>query len=138
MTKATYALLAIVLFCVIGFTWAHKSRAASETAPTPIQKIMRARIGWLKAMSADLKVMKYEPVVKDARALAAQTHGLAQKLTNPDAKSLTMKVSGLAMELADAAAKKDGATAGTKFKGIEATCNACHAKFRKHYKLIKL
>lgn len=138
MKKSLSALLVITLAVGIAFVCSHRSLAATKKAPTAIQKVMRARIGWLKAMSKDLKMMKYKPVEKDAKALAAQTHGIAQKLTNAEAKALTMKVSTLATELAHAAAKKDGAAAKMKFEGIEATCNACHAKFRRHYKEIKL
>jgi len=130
MKKTTYALLAIGLFCVIGFAWAQQSRAASEMEPTPIQKAMRARLGWIKAMTADLKTMKYDEVTKDAKALSTQTGNIAKNLSNPEAKELTMKVSTLAMDLADAADKKDGKMAELKLKGIKATCGQCHAKFR--------
>ncbi len=130
MKKTTYSLLAIGLFCVIGFVWAQQSRAASEMQPTPIQKAMLARAAWLKAMTADLKTMKYEEVAKNATALAGQTGNIAKNLSNPEAKELTMKVSTLAADLAEAAGKMEGKTAEAKLEGIKATCGQCHAKFR--------
>lgn len=130
MKKATYSLLAIGLFCLIGFVWAQQSRAASEMQPTPIQKAMLARAAWLKAMTADLKTMRYKEVANDATALAGQTGKIATNLSNPEAKELTMKVSTLATALAGAAGKKDGKTAEVKLEAIKATCGQCHAKFR--------
>ncbi len=130
MKKTVFFPMVVGLFCVIGFTWTAQGRATSKTAPTPIQKAMLARAGWLKAMTADLETMRYKMVRRDARALASQTRTIAKKLANPEAKRLTLKVSSLAGALADAAGKKNGAVARMKLAGIKATCGECHAKFR--------
>jgi hypothetical protein len=130
MKKLTYSLLAIGLLCVIGFAGTDRSRAASETELRPSQKMMQERAGWLKAMTANLDAMKYKEVKKDAKALSSQTAAAGKKLSDPLAKELTMKVSTLSKAVADAATKKDGATAKTKLAEVKATCGECHAKIR--------
>lgn len=130
MKKTVYSLLAIGVFCVVGFAGVQCSQATSETELRPLQKAMQARAGWVKAMTANLDTMKYAEVKKDATDLASQANSMGEKNPNPLAKELTMKLSTQATALADTAGKKDGATAKTKLAEVKATCGECHAKIR--------
>ena len=130
MKKMVYSLLAICLLCVVGFAGVQFSQATSETELRPLQKAMQARAAWVKAITANLDTMKYAEVKKDATDLASQANSMGEKNPNPLAKELTMKLSTQATALADAAGKKDDATAKITLVEVKATCGECHVKIR--------
>jgi len=123
-------LLATSLFCITTGALAESRQVAASTELRPYQKAMQTRAGWVKDMNANLAVVKYGEVAKDAKALAAQTLSMGKALPNPLAKELTLKVSSLATSVADAAGKKDGEIVKMKLDEIKATCDECHAKIR--------
>ena len=130
MKKMVYFLLAIGLLCVIGSVEVQRGQADSETELRPAQKAMRARAGWVKAITANLDTMKYAEVKRDAMDIASQASTMGEESPNPLAKELSMKLSTQAKAIADAADKKDGATAKIRLVEVNATCGECHARIR--------
>lgn len=130
MKQTMCSLVALGLLCFAAAAGAQSGQPAAGTELRPSQKAMQARSGWLKAMTENLAVRKYEEVGKDAAALAAQTSAAGQKLPDPLARELTLKVSALATAAAEAAGKRDGETVKAKLAEIKSTCGECHTKFR--------
>lgn len=106
------------------------SLALAATELRPLQKIMQARAGWMKAMNENLAANKLADVSKDAAALSAQAQQVGESATNPLAKELHLAVSSLAKATSEAAAKNDGAAVKTKLGEIKEKCAECHAKIR--------
>jgi hypothetical protein len=129
--KKIFALLSVTIFAAASFAFAD-SHMKPEAKPElrPLQKIMQARAGWMKAMGENLAAKKLEDVAKDAEALSAQAKKVGEGAPNPLAKELHLSVSGLAKATAEAAAKKDEAGVKTKLGEIKAKCAECHAKIR--------
>ncbi|MEE9911990.1 MAG: hypothetical protein K4571_09740 [Deltaproteobacteria bacterium] len=106
--------------------------AAEDKKPElrPVQKLMQGRAAGLKAMSENLGAGKFEAIVKDADALAAETMKTGEKHPNPLAKEITLAVSMYAKEASAAAAKNDAAAVKVKLGEIKAKCGECHTKIR--------
>lgn len=131
MKKIMFLLLSFGLLCVIGFAVAERSQAA-DTELRPMQKVMRERAGWIKAITDNLGQSNKTShrTFKQATALASQAAKVAEKLSDPLARELTLKLSVLATKVADAATRKDGDTAKLTLIEIKAVCSECHAKIR--------
>ena len=95
----------------------------------PIQKVMQARMGWLKAMFQNLEAKNLAAVGKDAGELSAQTAKAAAGLEG-ERKELSQKVSDLAKAASEAAGKGDADALQARLGDIKATCAACHDKYR--------
>jgi cytochrome c556 len=129
--KKIFALLSVAIFAAASFAFAD-SHMKPEAKPElrPLQKIMQARAGWVKAMGENLAAKKFEDVAKDAEALSAQAKKVGEGAPNPLAKEFHLAVSGLAKATAEAATKKDEAGVKTKLGELKAKCAECHAKIR--------
>jgi cytochrome c556 len=106
--------------------------AADEAKPEvkPITKLMLARLGWVQSITKNIAYSNYDGITKDANELAAQTKKVGDAAPAPFNKEKNLAISDLAKAMADAAGKKDGATASAKLGEILGTCNSCHAKLR--------
>ncbi|NTW84619.1 MAG: cytochrome c [Holophagaceae bacterium] len=103
--------------------------ATAQTELRPIQKLMQARAGWMKAMNQNLAAKNLAEVGKDAEELSKQAAKVAGGIEG-ERKALSQKVSDLAKAVADAAAGGDEAVIKTRLGELKATCVDCHAKFR--------
>jgi len=102
----------------------------AEQELRPMQKIMQARIGWVKAMNSNLGAMNYDEIKKDALALSSQAAAVAEKQPEGLAKELTVRLSTLASATAEATGRKNNEAIQMKLAEIQATCAECHAKIR--------
>lgn len=122
----------MILMIAVFFAASVLAYAAGQPKPElrPSQKLMQERATWRNAMNENLAAKKFEAIVKDADALAAQTQKVGEGLPNPLAKELTLAISALAKETSAAAAKSDGDTVKAKLGAIREKCSECHTKIR--------
>ena len=105
------------------------SLASAQSELRPLQILMQARAGWMKAMSQNLAAKNLPEVAKDAEALSKQAAKVAAGVEG-ERKVFNQKVSDLATAAADAAAGGDEAVLKARLGELKATCADCHAKFR--------
>ncbi len=103
--------------------------ASAQSEARPLQKLMQARAGWVKAMSQNLASKNLPEVAKDAEELSKQATKVAGGVEG-ERKVFNQKVSDLAKAVADAAAGGDEAVIKARLGEFKATCADCHAKFR--------
>lgn len=126
----------VIFQLTVILAFASFSLAATDTKPEatpelrPLQKIMQARAGWMKAMNENLSAHKLADVSRDAGALSAQAKQVGESAVNPLAKELHLAVSSLAKATAEAAGKNDEAAVKTRLAEVKEKCAECHAKIR--------
>jgi hypothetical protein len=123
-------ILAILFVAILSITIA--AFAADDKKPElrPTQKLMQGRAAALTAMNKNLGAGDFAAIVKDAKALAAESKMTGEKLANPLAKEITLALSAFAGEAAVAAAKRDTGAVKVKLDAIKGRCGECHAKIR--------
>ena len=103
--------------------------ATAQAELRPLQKLMQARAGWMKAMSQNLASKNLAEVTKDAEELSKQAAKVAEG-GEGERKVFNQRVSDLAKAVADAASGGDEVVIKTRLGELKATCADCHAKFR--------
>lgn len=130
MKKIVFIVTSAVLMAA-SFSLAGNDMKTEESKELrPLQKIMRARAGWMKAMNENLVTRKLADVSKDAEELSAQAKKVGEGAANPLAKELHLAVSSLAKETSVAALNNDEAAVKVKLAEVKAKCAECHAKIR--------
>lgn len=121
------ALLCAAIFAIVSLAFAE---TPSTSELRPLQKLMRERAAMMKAMNENLGAGKFEAIVKDANALAAQAKKVGEGAPNPLAKELHLAVANLAGELSAAATNGNAEAVKAKLGEVKAKCAECHAKIR--------
>ncbi len=103
--------------------------ATAQAELRPLQKLMQARAGWMKAMSQNLASKNLAEVTKDAEELSKQAAKVADGVEG-ERKVFNQKVSDLAKAVGEAAAGGDEVVIKARLGELKATCADCHAKFR--------
>ena len=117
------------LLSLLGAASLALAQTAVQPELRPIQKVMQARAGWMKAMNQNLAARNFADVARDAGELSAQAAKVAGA-SEGERKEFHLMVSDLAKATFEAAGKSDEGTVKTRLGEIKATCTDCHAKFR--------
>lgn len=128
----------IITFALAASILAHSAISMAENAPAPqgeqglrpLQKFMRERAAWMKAMNENLLANKFDAVARDADALSAQAKKIGEAAPNPLARELHLAVSENAGKVSAAAAKADAEAVKGGLGDIKAKCAECHARIR--------
>jgi cytochrome c556 len=103
--------------------------ATAQAELRPIQKIMQARAGWMKAMSQNLASKNLAEVTKDAEDLSKQAAKVAEN-GEGERKVFNQRVADQAKAVAEAAVGGDEVVIKARLGDLKNTCADCHAKFR--------